>query len=82
MNTSSWSVSVSSCSGIVSPGGSSTTFIPNDWRPSERRASAHFGNGRSKSLRCTIVKPGIASSLRSDHSGSGPIPTPSAMRLM
>ena len=60
MNTSSWSLSTSVCSGIVSPGGSSTTFIPNDCSPSDLRASAHLGNGRSKSSMCTIVKPVIS----------------------
>ena len=79
MKTSSWSLPVSSCSGIVSPGGSSTTFIPNDCSPSDLRASAHFGNGRSRSSMCTIVKPLIPLPA---HSGSGPIPTASATRLM
>ena len=55
MKTSSWSDSTSVCSGIVSPGGSSTTFIPNEPSPSDLRASAHFGNGRSKSSMCMIV---------------------------
>jgi hypothetical protein len=55
MKTSSWSLSTSVCSGIDSPGGSSTTFIPNDRSPSDLRASAHFGNGRSNSSMCRIV---------------------------
>ena len=34
--------SVSSCSGIESPGGSSTALMPNEPTPSERRTSTHF----------------------------------------
>ena len=42
MKTSSWSRSVSSCSGIRSPGGISTRFMPNAESPSERRASSQL----------------------------------------
>src|ERR671918_1471905 len=54
--TSSWSRSVSSCSGMRSPGSISTTFIPKDLSPMERRASDHFPD-RSRSSRCLTVKP-------------------------
>ena len=39
-------------------------FIPKDCSPSDLRASAHFGNGRSKSSMCTIVKPVISAPFR------------------
>ena len=41
-NTSSCPRSVSSCSGMLSPGGSSTTLSPNDSTPSDRRTSTHL----------------------------------------
>ena len=41
-NSSSWARSVSSCSGIDSPGGSSTSLMPNELTPSERRTSTHL----------------------------------------
>src|SRR5687768_16447650 len=66
--TSSWSRSVSSCSGIRSPGGISTRFIPNADSPSERRASSQLPV-RSRSSRFRIVTPSksMAASLHPRH---------------
>src|ERR1044071_1066013 len=55
-NTSSWSRSVSSCSGIRSPGGISTRFTPNESTPSERRTSSQLPL-RSRSSRRRMVTP-------------------------